>query len=319
MKNQIPVIVQNNTGLKQKVTLFDRNSPYAPGSGATTQYAWNVTGLATFGPRVCIVQKLFTDAGYTPVSAPVATATLAGVVDGLNSLGMGEFHTYTLGGQTFLSVLSSTRVFGSVSLAQTTSFSTTSAGVYIYLDAPGASLVQPWVMGVSDGTAVFNDGAANGSYYNHAFGSAAARTTWMEFTVIAQIKKFRLASAVITDIGTGLAALTACTDLVLNQVSLTAFPSTYPPALQLLNLQGNAITAYTQGTLPVATLNNLDLDGNSLTTAAVNKILQDLAGGTVSNGTVKLRQAVAAPPSSGGGGTQAKAILQTRGWTVLND
>jgi hypothetical protein len=81
--------------------------------------------------------------------------------------------------------------------------------------------------------------------------------------------------------------------------------------LTSFDLSGNDITSIT---LPEASLNNVDLNGNALTETAVDYTLQWLAGSVVENGFVDLAGGTNAIPTENS--AAARADLQSRGWNI---
>jgi hypothetical protein len=82
-------------------------------SNQTTEYRWNVTGLSFSGEnRVSVQYRANSINDFSTFVAPLKTLSVQGVVDALNTLGIGSFFTFISGGSTFISNYDNNYVFG---------------------------------------------------------------------------------------------------------------------------------------------------------------------------------------------------------------
>lgn len=102
--NNPQLVVMNNTNKTQQVTLFSP-SPNALGPlNATTQYTWDLTPETFTGNKAVMIsvrQKGSTGVFQTLV-APLATASLDGVVAALNTLNIGSFWSEVIAGRSLI-------------------------------------------------------------------------------------------------------------------------------------------------------------------------------------------------------------------------
>lgn len=86
--------------------------------------------------------------------------------------------------------------------------------------------------------------------------------------------------------------------------------------MQSIDLANAVISSFTLP--PTNGVNNLLLNGNTLTTVQVSNVLYNLSKNSVSNGTVNVSGQTPAAPLNELGAV-GKSALVARGWTVLND
>jgi hypothetical protein len=109
----ISINLQNTTTGIIDVSIMGNPSDLADNSNATTEYRWNVTGL-TLGTenRVSVQYRANSINDFSTFVAPLQTLSVQGVVDALNTLGIGSFFSFTSGGNTFISNYDNDYVFG---------------------------------------------------------------------------------------------------------------------------------------------------------------------------------------------------------------
>lgn len=84
--------------------------------------------------------------------------------------------------------------------------------------------------------------------------------------------------------------------------------------LKILDMASNALTGYTGSVWPSAQFQNLQVQNNNLTTAAVDTLLSALCAGGGNNGTAELGGTNASP--TGGSSNPQKVHLEGRGWSI---
>lgn len=109
----ISINLQNTTTGIIDVSIMGNPSDLADNSNATTEYRWNVTGLTlSTENRVSVQYRANSISDFSIFVAPLQTLSVQGVVDALNTLGIGSFFSFTSGGNTFISNYDNDYVFG---------------------------------------------------------------------------------------------------------------------------------------------------------------------------------------------------------------
>jgi hypothetical protein len=98
----ISLLFTNNTNGSVPVSVMSNPANLADNCNATTQSQWNVTGLTFSGENFVSVQYGLLGGTYLLFTAPLVAQTLQGVLDALNTLGIGQFFVTTSGGNTFI-------------------------------------------------------------------------------------------------------------------------------------------------------------------------------------------------------------------------
>jgi hypothetical protein len=98
----ISILFTNNTNGSVPVSVMSNPANLADNCNATTQSQWNVTGLTFSGENFVSVQYGLLGGTYLLFTAPLVAQTLQGVLDALNTLGIGQFFVTTSGGNTFI-------------------------------------------------------------------------------------------------------------------------------------------------------------------------------------------------------------------------
>jgi len=98
----ISVLFTNTTNGSVPVSVMSNPANLADNCNATTQSQWNVTGLTFSGENFVSVQYGLIGGAYLLFTAPLTTQSLQGVLDALNTLGIGQFFVTTSGGSTFI-------------------------------------------------------------------------------------------------------------------------------------------------------------------------------------------------------------------------
>jgi len=109
----ISLNLQNTTTASIEVSVMGNPTDLADNCNATTEYRWNVTGLTFAGEdRISIQYRANNIADFSIFTAVLNEQSVNGVVNALNTLGIGSFFTFTSGGNTFISNYDNDYVFG---------------------------------------------------------------------------------------------------------------------------------------------------------------------------------------------------------------
>lgn len=109
----IAITFTNTTNGTIPLSVMGNPANLADPCNATTQSQWNVTGLVLTTENYVSVQYRNVGASsFLLFTAPLTTLTLQGVLDALNSLGIGSFFTTTSGGNTFINNYANGTEFG---------------------------------------------------------------------------------------------------------------------------------------------------------------------------------------------------------------
>ena len=98
----ISVVFTNTTNGTVPISVMGNPANLADNCNATTQTQWNVTSLVFTNENFVSVQYGLIGSTYLLFTAPLTTLTLQGVLDALNTLGIGQFFVTTSGGNTFI-------------------------------------------------------------------------------------------------------------------------------------------------------------------------------------------------------------------------
>ncbi len=115
MQESINLTIKNNTSGNVPVSILGNMSNLADNANATTSYTYDVTTLVGVGffNTVSIEYKA---TGQTFFTTYVATYTTAGtaqdIVNALNTLGIGEWFSYTSGASTYIANYNNNYIFG---------------------------------------------------------------------------------------------------------------------------------------------------------------------------------------------------------------
>lgn len=114
-KEYISINIKNNTNGKIPMSIMSNPSNLTDISNQTTEYSWDVTGLSlTTENTVTIAYKLNTQVDFNSFTTSLLTPTLQGVLNALNSLGIGSFFSTTSGGNTFIKNYDNNYEFGTL-------------------------------------------------------------------------------------------------------------------------------------------------------------------------------------------------------------
>lgn len=115
--NVISLNIANNTNGIIPVSLMGNYADLSDNANQTTEYRYNVTGLLFTNENVVAIQyKLNNATTYTNYQVPLTNQSLQGVLDALNSLGIGSFFTFTSGGNTYISNYDDIYSFGNLNI-----------------------------------------------------------------------------------------------------------------------------------------------------------------------------------------------------------
>lgn len=117
MKDYLSIAIQNNTNGIIPMSILSNPSNLSDISNQTTEYSWNVTSLSiTTENSVSIEYKLLGQQDFISYTSPLLSANLQGVLDSLNTLGIGSFFSTTSGGNTFIKNYKNDYVFGELNI-----------------------------------------------------------------------------------------------------------------------------------------------------------------------------------------------------------
>lgn len=117
MKDYLSIAIENNTNGVIPMSILSNPSNLSDISNQTTEYSWNVTSLSiTTENSVSIEYKLLGQQDFISYTSPLLSANLQGVLDSLNTLGIGSFFSTTSGGNTFIKNYKNDYVFGELNI-----------------------------------------------------------------------------------------------------------------------------------------------------------------------------------------------------------
>lgn len=102
---EISITLQNSTTADIQVSILGNPTDLADNCNATTEFRYNITSLTfTNETQVSVLYRPSNGTlSYTTYTATLLKQTIQGVVDALNTLGIGSWYTFTSGGNTYLS------------------------------------------------------------------------------------------------------------------------------------------------------------------------------------------------------------------------
>lgn len=122
MNSNLNIQLQNNTPFNQPVSLF--NNGNIPALNAASPdfnlYSFDVTGFVFATEQTVSIQQKPIGGSFTTYSATIATFTIQGVCDALNTLNIGQFFTTTTDGNTYIQVYSNENVYGNLRIYNNT-------------------------------------------------------------------------------------------------------------------------------------------------------------------------------------------------------
>lgn len=114
---EISLNVKNNTSGTIEVSLMGNPADLTDNANATTEYRYDITALSfTSENNVAIEWKRSGASIFQTLVAPLQQLSVDGVIQALNTLGIGSFFTFTSGGNTYISNYDDTYVFGQLSV-----------------------------------------------------------------------------------------------------------------------------------------------------------------------------------------------------------
>lgn len=117
MKDYLSIAIENNTNGVIPMSILSNPSNLSDISNQTTEYSWNVTSLSiTTENSVSIEYKLLGQQDFISYTSPLLSANLQGVLESLNTLGIGSFFSTTSGGNTFIKNYKNDYVFGELNI-----------------------------------------------------------------------------------------------------------------------------------------------------------------------------------------------------------
>lgn len=116
-KEYISINIKNNTNGNIPMSIMSNPSNLGDISNQTTEYSWNVTGFSlTTENSISLQYRPNGLNDFTTFNTTLATPTLQGVLDALNTLGIGSFFSTTSGGNTFIKNYDNDYVFGQLDI-----------------------------------------------------------------------------------------------------------------------------------------------------------------------------------------------------------
>ncbi len=332
------IYTKNNTGADINIDLFNSGAIRGTFNSPIT-FSSDLTSADFNSASVSINVRSNASANFITYSANILTASIQGVVDALNSLGIGLFWAigntivtanslYTYGELTMGSVV----VPGDLEITMNAT-----AGIRtISLNGSGSMVT---------GTVDWGDGSPLDAFSSvglislpHNYTVNGTYVAKFNFTTpLTNLKTIQCNNGQIASF-TGLSSFTGITSLNFSNNQITSIDVTALAALTLLTLFNNNLTTIdvTQNANLVGLvvesndintaidLSNNPLIGavnakqNNLSVAMINTILIDIDSFGTNNGLISLElQTPAAAPT--GAGATAKTNLQGRGWTVTTD
>jgi hypothetical protein len=116
-KEYISINIKNNTNGKIPMSIMGNPANLADISNQTIEYSWDVTSLALTTENTIVVEyKANGMAQFTSYTTSLSSPTLQGVLDSLNTLGIGSFFSTTSGGNTFIKNYDNSYEFGLIDI-----------------------------------------------------------------------------------------------------------------------------------------------------------------------------------------------------------
>lgn len=130
MKSNNPtIVIKNNTTVSLPVALF--KNPAAPDNfvNAGNKYSWNVCSFLFLQLTTVQVQARFGDSGsFEQFTADIAAQSISGVLNALNSLGIGYFYQEEIDGETNISVNSDSYEYSELNINDNSADTSTTVG-----------------------------------------------------------------------------------------------------------------------------------------------------------------------------------------------
>jgi hypothetical protein len=120
-KEYISINIKNNTNGKIPMSIMSNPSNLTDISNQTTEYSWDVTTLSITTENIVVIEyrpNALVD--FDSYSTPLLTPSLQGVLDALNTLGIGSFFSTTSGGNTYIKNYDNDYVFGQLDVFDST-------------------------------------------------------------------------------------------------------------------------------------------------------------------------------------------------------
>ena len=125
-KEYIAINIKNNTNGTIPMSIMSNPSNLTDISNQTTEYSWDVTSLSITTENTIIIEyRPNALADFTSYSTPLLTPSLQGVLDALNTLGIGSFFSTTSGGNTYIKNYDNDYVFGQLDVFDSSGTSVT--------------------------------------------------------------------------------------------------------------------------------------------------------------------------------------------------
>ena len=125
-KEYISINIKNNTNGNIPMSIMSNPSNLTDISNQTTEYSWDVTSLSITTENTIIIEyRPNALADFTSYSTPLLTPSLQGVLDALNTLGIGSFFSTTSGGNTYIKNYDNDYVFGQLDVFDSSGTSVT--------------------------------------------------------------------------------------------------------------------------------------------------------------------------------------------------
>lgn len=125
-KEYISINVKNNTNGKIPMSIMGNPANLIDISNQTTEYSWDVTSLSiTTEDYISIEYRPNALNDFTSYTTQLINPTLQGVLDALNTLGIGSFFSTTSGGNTYIKNYDNDYVFGELDIYDSSGTSVT--------------------------------------------------------------------------------------------------------------------------------------------------------------------------------------------------
>lgn len=122
IKGKPIVFLRNNTGVDTPVNLF-QNAFVPSNINARTTYTWDITAATfPFINYVTIQAKGSASSNFKLYTLTGAFTNASTIVAALNTLGIGIFTTYVLGGNTFITTQNDTIIYGDIDITNSQGF-----------------------------------------------------------------------------------------------------------------------------------------------------------------------------------------------------
>lgn len=125
-KEYISINIKNNTNGNIPMSIMSNPSNLGDISNQTTEYSWDVTSLSiTTEDYISIEYRPNALNDFTSYTTQLINPTLQGVLDALNTLGIGSFFSTTSGGNTYIKNYDNDYVFGQLDIYDSSGTSVT--------------------------------------------------------------------------------------------------------------------------------------------------------------------------------------------------